>query len=36
MEILLGIALIAVGEVMSFRTFKDLFSKDFDDMIQAQ
>lgn len=34
MEILLGIALIAIGGIMSFRTFKDLFSRDFDDMIQ--
>lgn len=34
MEILLGVALIALGGIMSFRTFKDLFSRDFDDMIQ--
>ncbi|MGO2295123.1 MAG: hypothetical protein ACTH5N_06710 [Psychroflexus halocasei] len=35
MEIILGIVLIAIGGIMSFKTFKDLLSRDFDDMIQA-
>ncbi|MGO2102106.1 MAG: hypothetical protein ACTH3E_03575 [Psychroflexus halocasei] len=35
MEVFLGLVLIAVGGIMSFKTFKDLLSRDSDDMIQA-